>query len=348
MKKLLLPLLGLFVGLALGMLLVAAIGESPVKVMMVILKSAFGSRYDLGLTLYYTTPLIFTGLSVALAFHAGLFNVGAEGQLALGALAMSVFGHAFPDLPFPLAPILAVLAGMVVSALWAFIPAWLRVKRGGHEVIGTIMMNFVAAGIVSWLVSTRLQSTSTQNPETKMIAPAYFLRTWDPVAKMFGDAPVSIAIVFAILLALFLWVFLWRTPFGYEIRACGENPDAAKFAGIKVDRVRILAFMMAGSIAGLVGLSEVLGNAGRFRLGFSPDLGFVGIAVALMAKNNPIGILFSAFLFGALHKGAADLDIETEFVTRDISLVIQAFVILGVAVFSNAKWFSWRPRGRNS
>jgi general nucleoside transport system permease protein len=338
-SKFLRPAIGLVIGISLALALAAAVGESPWHVLKVIGKSAFGSGYDFGLTLYYATPLVFTGLSVAVAFHAGLFNVGAEGQLNLGTLAATITALYLPSLPLPLAPLAAIAAALAVGGLWGWIPGWLRARRGAHEVITTIMLNFIAAALSSWAITAWLQNPETQNPETRQIPPAYFFRGWDPVARLFHDAPVSVAAPLAVLAAVMLWVFLWRTPWGFELRACGENEDAARLAGIHVSRVRQGAMALAGALAGCVALGELLGGSGRYRLGFSPDYGFIGIAVALLARNHPIGILFSALLFGALHKGAADLDIETDRITKDISLVIQALVILSVSVAA-----AWKGR----
>jgi simple sugar transport system permease protein len=340
-QSLLRPAIGLALGLALGLGLAAFAGESPWHVLKVIVHSAFGSRYDFGLTLYYATPLIFTGLSVAVAFHAGLFNVGAEGQLSLGALAATIAALSLPGVPAVVAPFVAMGAALAVGALWGWIPGWLRARRGAHEVITTIMLNFIAAAIASWAVTAWLQSPDSQNPETHLIPPAYFFRSWDPMVRLFHEAPVSLAFPAAVFTALALWAFLWKTPWGFELRACGENEDAARLAGINVGRTRQFAMALAGALAGCVALGEVLGGAGRYRLGFSPDYGFIGIAVALLARNHHLGILWSALLFGALHKGAADLDIETDRITKDISLVIQALVILSVSIAS-----AWKGRGR--
>lgn len=332
LSNLLRPAIGLLIGLCLGLLLAFVQGDNPWNVLQVIVKSAFGSKYDIGLTLFYATPLIFTGLSVAVAFHAGLFNIGAEGQLNIAALVTAYAALMMPGLPPVIAPFFAIFCGMGAGAVWGWIPGWLRTRRGSHEVINTIMLNFIAAALVSWAVTAHLQNPETQNPETHMVPPAYFIRTWDPVALYFGDPPVSLAFPIAVLVALLVWAFLWRTPWGYELRACGTNEHAAATSGISVARTRQGAMALAGALAGLVALAEVLGGVGRFRLGFSPDYGFIGIAVALLARNHPVGIVFSALLFGALHKGAADLDIETNHVTRDLSLVIQALVILFVAL----------------
>lgn len=336
--------IGLGIGLFLGLLLSYAAGETPVNVFLIMVKSAFGSWYDFGVTLYYSTPLIFTGLSVAIAFHAGLFNIGAEGQLTIGALAAAAAGMLVPNLPPVVAPLFAIACALAAGGLWGFIPGWLRTRRGSHEVINTIMLNFVAAAVASWLITTKLQNPAAQSPETAPVGANYFFRTWDPLARWFGeDAPVSLAFPLAVLTGVALWIFLWRTPRGYEIRACGENEEAAALSGINVARCRQIAMAMAGALAGLVAVGEVLGGVGKMRLGFSPDYGFMGIAVALLARNHPLGILLTGFLFGALHKGAGDLDIETEFVTRDLSLVIQALVILCVSVA-----MSYRGRWRKS
>ena len=340
MKQILRSLLGLAIGLGLGLLLAYAEGDSPAHVLAVIGKSAFGSPFDFGTTLYYATPLIFTGLSVAVAFHAGLFNIGAEGQLNLATLFTAWAALLVPGMPRVLAPFFALFCGCAVGAFWGWIPGWLRTRRGSHEVINTIMLNFVSAAIVSWLVTAHLQNPEVQNPETRVVGDAYFLRHWDPIARFFGDAPASLAFPVAVLTAIAVWIFLWRTPWGFELRACGSNEHAADTAGINVARTRQGAMALAGGLAGMVALGEVLGSTGRFRLGFSPDFGFIGIAVALLARNHPIGIIFSALLFGALHKGAADLDIETEHVTRDLSLVIQALVILGVSLAG-----AWKGKG---
>jgi simple sugar transport system permease protein len=337
LRQFLLALGGLAIGLALGLAVAWCSGEQPLHVLAIIFHSAFGSRNDLGMTLYYSTPLIFTGLSVAVAFQAGLFNIGAEGQLNVGTLAATFAALMVPGLPPVIAPVFALACGMLAGGFWAWIAGWLRTRRGSHEVITTIMLNFIASALVSWAVTAKLQNPASQNPETLPVAESYFFRAADPLARWFGDAPVSLAFPAAVLIAILVWVFLFRTARGFELRACGQSEDTAAASGIDVARTRQLAMFLAGALAGCVALGEVFGGVGRFKLGFSPDYGFIGIAVALLARSNPIGILFSAFLFAALHKGAADLDVETDNVTRDLSLVIQALVILAVAILSSWK-----------
>jgi general nucleoside transport system permease protein len=344
--KRLTPILAFAVGLGLGLGVTALAGENPFHVLAVLVRGALGSRYDLGMTLFYMTPLLFTGLSVAVAFRGGLFNIGAEGQLAIGALAMAWVGFRFPGLPAPLSWLACLLAGVLAGGGWGAMAGWLRARRGSHEVISTIMLNFIAAGGVSYLVLNHFKNPETQNPETLAVGPSHIL----PRLPGLGDSPASVALIVAVLLAIFLhWAFE-RTRWGFELQAVGRNENAARLAGIPVERVRILALATAGAVAAGVGLAEVLGSAHRYKLGFSPDYGFVGIAVALLARGHPLGVIASAFLFGALHKGTADLDLETEHVTRDLALVIQALIIGAVAAeglwLKAGAWFSsLKPKG---
>src|SRR6266436_5646234 len=337
MKRLAQPILAVCLGLALGLGCAWLAGENPWRILRILGKSAFGSTYDLGMTLFYSTPLILTGLSVAVAFQAGLFNIGGEGQLTMGALAAAAVGAIWPGLPWPWAPILAASAAALAGMAWGGIPGWLRARRGSHEVINTIMLNFIAAGLASYVALYLLKNPESQNPETPNIGAGYFIHQF----AIFGGAPVSLALPVALLVAGLVWLLLWKTTLGFEIRAVGQNEAAARAAGIDAGRIRIIALCAAGGIAGLVGLAEVLGNAGRFRVGFSPEYGFIGIAVALLVRKRPVGVVIAALLFGALHKGAADLDLETEHVTRELSLVLQALIILSVS--AEGLW-SWMKR----
>ncbi|SPE54883.1 Inner-membrane translocator [Verrucomicrobia bacterium] len=332
------PFLAVTLGLGLGLALTFAAGERPWHVLAILVKGAFGSSYDLGMTLFYTTPLIFTGLSVAVAFQAGLFNIGAEGQLTLGALAAAAVGAVWPGLSAPLAPVLAGLAALLAGTLWGAVPGWLRARRGSHEVITTIMLNFVAAGLASYVALYLLANSQSQNPETRPLGPSFLLHQFG----MFGGAPVSTALLLALVCAWLVWLLLWRMPLGFELRAVGRSEAAARGAGIDPGRIRIIALALAGGLAGLVGVAEVLGNAGKFRVGFSPEYGFIGIAVALLGRNHPGGVIAAALLFGALHKGASELDLETEHVTRELSLVLQALILLSVS--ADGLWDRLRAR----
>ncbi len=326
-KSVLTSLGSVLLGLAVGLGFAFLAGEDPWTVLDILYQSAFGSRYDFGMTLFYATPLLFTGLSVSFALQAGLVNLGCEGQLAMGALAAAAVGSSFPELTAPWAIPVAVLAAFAAGAFWGFIPGWLRAVRGSHEVIVCIMMNFIAAGLASWLTIYFFRNPENQNPETRAIAPQYLL----PNFSFFEGAPVGEALVLALLLTVIVAAFFRFTVEGFKLKAVGQNERAARAAGIPIRRLRILAMTVAGGLAGLVGVAEVLGNVGVFRLGFSPGFGFMGVAVALLGRNHPLGLVAAALLFGALVKGAGDLDLETENLTKDLALILQAMVILAVS-----------------
>lgn len=321
------PVAAVALGVGLALIAVKLLGDSPMLVLKTLIQSSVGTREDLGMTLFYATPLIFTGLSVAIAFQAGLFNIGAEGQLMWGAMAAAIVGIRFGGMPGWIAPILASLAAMAGGALWGFIPGYLRARRGSHEVINTIMMNFIAIGLTSYLTLYHFKTTENQNPETAMIAPEFMFQRW----TWFGDTPLNFSFILALLTAVFVWILLWRTTLGYEIRAVGDNEEASRTVGIDSARIRMIALSLAGMVAGMVGINEILGSTGKFKMGFSPEYGFMGIAVALLGRNRPLGVVLAALLFGALHKGTAALDLETEKVTRDFSLILQALIILTVS-----------------
>ena len=336
-------LTAIMMGLTTGLCAAAVAGENPFHVLLIMIKAAVGSPYDVGMTLVYTTPLIFSGLSVAVAYRAGLFNIGAEGQLVVGGMAATAFalrlGALFPDFAADTS-FAGKAAGMIVCGLAAGVTGgfiglmigYLRARRGSHEVVTSIMMNFLAMAFTSWLVLEKFHSTDTQNPETSPVGNVFKAINF----RGFDGAPVTIWFVIGILTAGLIAFLFDRTMFGFRLRACGENPVAATFAGIDTGRQMIIAMALAGVLAGFSGLGDILGGAGRFRIGFSSDYGFTGIAVALLAGGRPLAIIASALLFGALHKGALDLDFETDHVTRDLAMVIQGCVVL----FASARWFN--------
>jgi general nucleoside transport system permease protein len=343
-------LIGLFVGIFICLCLVTIAGENPFAVAQVLFKSSFGSSYDFGLTLFFTTSLIFTGLSVSIAFQAGLFNIGAEGQLTIGALAMALAGLLVPGIHGISGFVFCLLAGLLFGFLWGAIPGLLKAWRGSHEVIVTMMLNFIAAGIASYFVVGPFKNPESQNPETASLPAHYTMLEWDPIHKMFSDSPANFSFIIAILMCFIVWFFFKKTFWGFEIKASGQNAEAAAFSGLNPKRAQIMAMSLAGAMAAFVGLNEVLGYSGKFKLGFSPEYGFIGIAVALLARNNTFGIIASAFLFAALQKGSADLDFETTYITRDFSRILQAIIILSVVVTSSAfikpllKGFRWKTK----
>lgn len=321
------PIIATIIALIIGLLVTSFAGENPLNVFYIFAKSGFGTPYDFGMTLTYSMPLILTGLSVAMAFKAKMFNIGAEGQLTIGALAAASVGALFPNVPHFFAIIFAGLSAAFFGGLWGGIAGYLKAKRGAHEVITTIMLNFIAAGIASYITVYILKDTNSQNPQTIPISKNYVLEPY----QFFDGAPVSAAIFLSIFVAIILWIFLYRTPYGYEIRCVGENESAASTAGISISKTQMKTMFIAGALAGLVGVGEILGRSECFKLDFSPGYGFTGIAVAFLAKGNPLAIIFSGLLFGALQKGASDLEIFTHNVTSDLALVLQALIILAVS-----------------
>jgi ABC-type uncharacterized transport system permease subunit len=338
--------LGLILGLSLCLVLTKVAGENPVHVLQVLLQSSFGSNYDLGLTLFYTSCFIFTGLSVCIAFHAGMFNIGAEGQLLMGAMSTAAVGILAGSLPTPVLWSLMFFIPLLVSAGWGAIAGALKAYRQSHEVIVTMMMNFVAAGLTSFLTLYVFKNPESQNPETANLPNLAILDTWDPMKKIFPDSAVGWPFLLAIFAALSLHFFLKDSRLGFRLKATGQNPEAAKLAGIQVARMQILGMAMAGALAGCVGFAEVWASSHKFKMGFSADYGFIGIAVALLARNHPLSILLSALLFGVLHKGASSLDLETEHITRDFSKILQSVIILSVIAVGTWDLLKQKRKGK--
>jgi ABC-type uncharacterized transport system permease subunit len=321
-------ILGASAGLGVGLLICQYAGESPIKILKILYQSSFGSGYDFGMTLFYTAPLILTGLAVAIPFKAGLFNIGAEGQLTVGALAAAAAGTVGAGLQSPpLAMALATAMAFLAGGFWGWLAGALKAKRGSHEVITTIMLNFIAAGLTAYFCLYVLKDPNSAQAETTPLPSIFHLKPF----AIFNGAPMGelIFVLIGIVVALHYW--LWNSVWGYELKAVGENEKAAETYGISKQKVWMTSMFMGGGMAGLVGLVEVLGNTHRFKIGFSADWGFVGIAVALVARGNILGIIPAAFMFGVLQKGAGSLDLETDKVTRDLSYLIQGLIILGVA-----------------
>ncbi len=327
MRQFLRTLIGMVLGFAAALVVCQYAGESPLKVLQVLWQSAFGSLYNLGMTLSYAIPLLFTGIAVAIPFKAGLFNIGAEGQLLMGSIAAATVGAWYPGLQAPWSILIAVSAAFIVAAIWGGIVGFLKAKRGSHEVITSIMMNFIAAGITSWFTLYRIKDPNSQQAESLPMPESFHFQNW----SFFQGAPVGNVLIFAILYALFLDWLVHSSVFGYRLKAVGSNERAAELAGIRKESAWIWAMALGAGSAGLVSLIEIFSNAHKFKVGFGADFGFVGIAVALVARGRILHVLWSAFLFGALQKGAGDLDLETDHISRDLTYWIQALIILGIS-----------------
>ncbi len=315
------PLLAVVAALAAGGVFIAAIGESPLGIYALMFREAFGTGYGLGQTLFKTTPLLFTGLAVALAFRAGLFNIGVESQMYLGGFAAGLVGAYLP-LPAPLLLPVTLAAAALAGGAWGAIPGALKARFGAHEVINTIMLNFVALSLVSWAGRSVFETATVR---TREIAAAAWLPRLDALLPALRGAPVNAALVLGLLLAAGVGVLLFRTRLGYELRAVGLNAPAAEAAGIGIGRAQVLAMTLSGAIAGLGGANFVLGYKHYFELEFTGGAGFIGIAVALLGRNHPLGVLLAALFFGGLSHGALVIN---QRVPRELVNVLEGLVIL--------------------
>jgi ABC-type uncharacterized transport system permease subunit len=339
----LLPGLNLAVAFAISGLVVIAIGENPIDAVRIILYGALGFAEGIGFTFYYATNFIFTGLAVAVAFHAGLFNIGAEGQALIAGIGVAIVCLVFDGAPWWLVFPFAIVAAMACGAAWALIPAWAQARRGSHIVITTIMFNFLASTLLVYLLVNVMGQPGSMAPETRNFAEPTrlpkFAAMLAPYGIDIGMSPLNPMIIVAFLAAFFIWVLLWHTRLGYEIRTAGTNPTAALYAGIDPAHIVMISMMISGALAGLMAVNEVMGVQNRLLLEFTAGAGFVGIAVSLMGRSHPVGIILAALLFGVLYQGGAELSFEKPKISRDMIVVIQALVIL----FAGALEHMFRP-----
>jgi general nucleoside transport system permease protein len=331
MMKLIPVFVSILVAVLLTSVLTLALGENPLVVAEVLIRGAAGTATAFGYTLYYATPLVFTGLAVSWALKAGLFNIGAEGQMTMGGIAMAAVGIVFSDLPAFVAWPLSVLAGFFAGAFWGGLVAWLKIRRGVHEVLGSILFNFISYGIAGFVILDILRNHESQNPETLPIGESFQLQALSELMGLGGTSPLNSAFFLALGAAVLVDVVLQRTLFGLRIRWTGGAPEFARRSGISISATTLKAFAISGGIAGLAGASAVLGYMHKAREGFAAGAGFVGIAVALLGGGRAWGVVAAAILFGGLQKGSLDLDLDTEKISRDLAVVVQALIVLAVA-----------------
>lgn len=316
------------VGKAYSALFVGAFGD-PGRMI-----AALGSGDDLEIrrafnpfleSLVTSTPYIFAGLAVALGFRAGVFNIGAEGQIFIGAITATYIGYSVTGLPAIIHLPLALLAGAAGGALWGAIPGWLKAKTGGHEVINTIMMNYIAFRVSDWLLTGPMKRPDSFNPVSPDILPT----AWLP--RFFAD-PIRFHLGFFIALAIayLVYWYLFKTTWGFDLRTVGTNPSAAKYAGMNVTRNIILAMILSGSLAGLAGANEVLGVNRNLAMAFSSGYGFDSIALALLGNNHPLGVVLAALLFGILRSGATRMQLSAG-IPNDIISILQAVILAFIA-----------------
>ncbi len=328
----LVPALAVVAAFFVAGLVVLAIGENPLQATALLLRGALGSGEGIGFTLYYATNFIFTGLAVAVAFHAGLFNIGGEGQATLGGLGAALVCLNFAFLPAWLLIPLGALAAAAFGAAWAMVPGYLQAKRGSHIVITTIMFNMLASALLVYLLVNVMGKPGSMSPETRGFTQAAQVPFMHEALAAFGlkvpTSPLNLSFVLALACAVAMWVLIWRTRLGYAIRTVGANPTAAVYAGISIARITVIAMLISGGLAGFVAVNEIMGVQHRLLLEFTGGAGFIGIAVALMGRSHPLGIVLASILFGVLFQGGTELAFERPAITRDMIVTISGLVIL--------------------
>ncbi|MBX3298089.1 MAG: ABC transporter permease [Acidobacteria bacterium] len=347
-REILWPLVAVFAAFVVGGVLVLLIGDDPISTYRHLIGNSFGSLKDIGYTLFIATPLIFTGLAVAVAFRCGLLNIGAEGQLYVAAFATAWVGIKFGgtvvdvmgkqedwswmSLPSYMLVPMCIFTAIAAGALWGAIPGYLKARFGSHEVINTIMLNFIAIALVGYLTQYFYKVPGDPILQTAPIGEAAHIpRISQLIPGMPSFVPLSVAFIIAVLMCIAVYIFLWRTKWGYELRAVGENASAAEYGGISPKKQIVIAMSISGALAGMVAIGEVMGNRYLYYHDFSGEVGFWGIAVALLGRNHPVGVFFAALFFAVLQRGGIFVDIETKYVSKDLVEVLQAIVILFVA-----------------
>jgi general nucleoside transport system permease protein len=328
-----LPLFNLLLAFLVSAIVLLAIGQSPLQVLGLLVKGAFGSQAGISYTLYYATTFVFTGLAVAVAYHAGLFNIGGEGQAMMGGLGAALVGLALgQSAPAWVVLPLMVLAAMALGVLWAAVPGVLQAWRGSHIVITTIMFNFIASALLIYLLVNALKEPGNMSPETRAFGPAAQLPGMHQVLATLGIAwphtPLNASVLLALAALVATWLLLWRSQAGYALRAVGFSPDAARYAGIRPKGQIVIAMALSGALAALVGINEIGGVHNRLIAEFVAGAGFTGIAVSLIGRNHPLGIALASLLFGALYQGGAEVAFEIQGFSRDMVFTLQGLIVL--------------------
>jgi general nucleoside transport system permease protein len=323
MRHTIVSLISILLGLVAGGILMLFIGSNPIEGYSYLLQGALKNLERIGNTLATATPLVFTGLSVAFAFRTGLFNIGASGQMLIGGLLASAVGLTY-DLSRPVLLIVMILVGMLGGALWAFVPGLLKAKFNVHEVVSTIMMNWIAYWTVYYVIPGYFKGEFLET-ESKKLAESATLRTpW--LTDMFQGSYINLGLFLAVIAVIIIAFIIDKTTLGFELKAVGFNRFAAEYAGMKVNRNIILSMLISGALAGLGGVALYTGNASSIQIGILPSQGYDGIAVALLGANNPIGVFFAAVLFGILYSGTGFMNAMTE-IPPELANTIIAIII---------------------
>jgi ABC-type uncharacterized transport system permease subunit len=313
--------------------------QLPARAAWLLISGAFGDIRSICYTLFYATDFIFAGLAVAVAAHAGLFNIGGEGQAYVAGFAVAATCLTFNSLPAWLLIPTALAAAMIAGALWAFAPGYLYAKRGCNVVITTIMFNFIASAAMSYLLVHVLMAPGRMSPESPRFALSAHLPDVVDLAHTLGlkipRSPLNVSFLLALACSVAVWVLIWRTRWGYAIRALGFSPRAARYGGIAIERTTVAVMCLSGALAGLIAINEVMGAQHRLVLNYVAGAGMVGVAVSLMGRNHPAGIVVSSLLFGALYQGGFNLSFQLPEITRDMVVVIQGLIILFAGALDN-------------
>jgi len=326
------PLVNVAAAFVISGFVVLAIGENPIEAVQILLAGALGNLEGISFTLYYATSFIFTGLAVAVCFHANLFNIGVDGQAYIAGLGAALVALHMGFLPGYSLALVAIIAAALFGAAFAAIPGYLQAYRDSHIVITTIMFNFIASAIMGYLLVNVMRVPGQMNAETAGFPLTARIPQVQEVMAAFGvqwpETPFNLSFLLALLTAFGVWLLIWRTRLGYEIRVVGANPVAAIYGGVSPARITVISTLISGALAGGLAVNVILGQEHRLILEFTAGFGFVGIAVALMGRVHPVGIILAAILFGILYQGGAELAFDKPKISRDMIVVIQGLVVL--------------------
>ncbi|MFV0431271.1 MAG: ABC transporter permease [Alphaproteobacteria bacterium] len=341
---LLIPLINLILAFFVAGVVVLLIAENPFHAIGYLFLGAFGSLEGFGYTLYYATSFIFAGLAVGLAFQGKLFNIGGEGQGLMGGIGATLvvlaFDHTLPA--YILLP-LAIIAAAAFGAIWGLIAGWIQAYRNGHIVITTIMLNFIAAGILSYLLANFLKKPGGSTETREFLASGQVPSFIEPINKLFPNAyysaPLNWSFILALILCAVYWWYVWHTKWGYQLRAVGQNEEASLYAGINSKKQILITMLISAAFAGLIAINVILGETHSLKPNFVFGAGFTGIAVALMGRNHPVGIVFAAILFGALQQGGTELQFNIQRISPYFVYMLMGLVVF----FSGALAYQFYP-----
>lgn len=313
--------IALFCALFISGLIISVFGVNPFDALRLIIIGAFGSTWNIAITLVKATPLLLAGLGLVVCYRTGLISVGAEGQIIVGGFTAALAGIYFPWLPSPVLIPLMILAGALGGGLWGAIPGYLKARMGVSEVINTIMLNYIAFFLINYLVDVPFRDPEGYFPQSALLhANAILPRIWPGTRLHLG-------FLIGLVGAVVVYILMWRLPLGYALRATGSNRNAAEFAGLKVNRNIILSMTIAGAFAGVAGMSEISGIHKRVISGFSSEYGFDAMAVALLGRKHPLGTIVAAIFFGALRVGASEMQRVLQ-VPASLIFVVQGLIII--------------------